>query len=114
MTEVSTEVKSPAEIISGKIKAEFVNLIPDDQWTAMVKKEIDKFTERSGYNKDRESEFEAIVKAEIKKAIREKLAEKIKALPYVNNEDILEGMILKIADAAGLFIYPKLSCIKRR
>lgn len=101
MTEVSTEVKSPAEIISGKIKAEFINLIPDDQWTAMVEKEINKFTARTGYSKNDPSEFEKMVKTEIEKAIREKLVEKIRAIPYVNDEKILEGMILKISESAS-------------
>lgn len=37
-TDLSTEVKSASDIISDKIKAEFVNLIPDDKWKELVTK----------------------------------------------------------------------------
>lgn len=49
-TDLSTEVKSASDIISDKIKAEFVNLIPDDKWKELVAKEIERYTTQKRNN----------------------------------------------------------------
>jgi len=70
-TEVSTEVKSVKELVSDKIKAEFLNLIPKDQWDKMVSTEIDLFLEqkKGHYHNDppKPSELQQLINAERKK-----------------------------------------------
>lgn len=79
MSEISTELKDIKTIISDKIKSQFVELLPEELWTEMVGKEIEKFTttvNRNGYNQKSTStsplqdliqaEIETIAKAAIK------------------------------------------------
>lgn len=70
--------------IKDKIKSAFVELIPDEQWHAMVKAEVDSFfndTEeksRSSYGGNSKiipSVFKQVVREELKKMAREKLEE---------------------------------------
>ena len=45
-TELSTEVKSLADIVSEKIRADFTDLIPDHMWNEMIAKEVAPFVKQ--------------------------------------------------------------------
>jgi len=64
------------EGVRAKIRASFVELIPDDAWNQMVKTEIDNFLlgEYDRWsNKRNDSGFQKIVREELQKAVKEKV-----------------------------------------
>lgn len=69
MNTVSTEVKSLKEIIADKVRSQFVDLIPQDQWGEMVSKEIDAFMDKP-LKEMIEAELRKIAEVEIKKALQ--------------------------------------------
>ena len=63
------------EGVKDKIKATFVDLIPDDKWEEMIKTEIDKWLKSDNWNK---SEFQQLVNKCLSEVIGEKLSALIK------------------------------------
>jgi len=63
------------EGVKDKIKATFVDLIPDDKWEEMIKTEIDKWLKFDNWNK---SEFQNLVNKCLSEVIGEKLSALIK------------------------------------
>lgn len=76
-----------AGTIKDRIKAQFVDLIPDDVFMTMVEAEIKLFTEgrppdRWDNNKDRSSPFQKIVQEEIQARFRVKIQEELAKPEY--------------------------------
>jgi hypothetical protein len=72
----------PATLMQGvkdRIKSEFVSLIPDEQWTEMVKKEIDNFfaQKEAGYSSNRvyASDFGILVRNTLNEEAKKRLAD---------------------------------------
>jgi hypothetical protein len=63
------------EGVKDKIKATFVDLIPDDKWEEMIKTEIDKWLKSDNWNK---SEFQQLVNKCLSEVIGEKLSAMIR------------------------------------
>lgn len=73
------EATTPArieDVVAERIKAQFVSLIPDDQFKNMVDRAIADFTQRTGYKKDSPSELEKI----IQRILHKHFAEQVEAL----------------------------------
>ncbi|MDH7801292.1 MULTISPECIES: hypothetical protein [unclassified Rhizobium] len=72
------------ENIRNKIKAEFVNLIPDEMWSAMVASVVEDFTsnveERYGRMEKRESPMKRMIREEIEAQVKASIKAKIDAL----------------------------------
>lgn len=111
----------PATLMDGvrnRIKATFISLIPDDQWGAMVKKEVDAFFQQkdtwNNSSRSYVSDFQTLVKqtldAEAKRRVAEYFAspefevtwdtngrpivnEQIKKLLIENSGEILANMM---------------------
>jgi len=90
----------PSTLMQGvkdRIKATFVSLIPDEQWEQMVKKEVDDFfntKDREYNNRNRYSDFQAIVRTELEAEARKRL------LDYISSPDfntVWQGSGLPVA-----------------
>jgi len=71
------------EMVRDRIRATYVSLIPDDQWTAMVKREVDLFFEEKNettYGTTRSSRFKDVVFSELEKVAKEKVKEELAKL----------------------------------
>jgi len=84
------------EMVRDRIRATYVSLIPEEQWSQMVKKEIDAFfVEREGYrNYERMSNFKQVVYGELEKKAKE-IAKQY--LDSISSND-WEGNVLKPSD----------------
>ncbi len=92
---VKHEVKSIGEKVSDRIRASFVDLIPEDAWKAMVQKEIVTFTEgvQEPYGRGtKPSPLQSIIRAELESRFK---AEVIKAM------DAQEGCLEQCNPAMG-------------
>ncbi len=67
-TTVSTDVKSLNDVVRDKVKETFVNMIPDEQWNAMVQKCVDSFVEQ---------DLPVLVKEILSEKLKNETAEKI-------------------------------------
>ena len=95
MSENNKEVKpfnanDVMQSVKDKIKASFVGLIPDEQWEAMVKKEIDEFinpqkNNNSWNNNYYPSGFSKIAKELLDNYAREKISEMLRKDEVLNN-----------------------------
>jgi len=71
----------PSTLMQGvkdRIKSEFVSLIPDEQWTEMIKKEAENFfkEKETGYsNRSYASDFAILVRDELKKEVQKRLTD---------------------------------------
>ena len=80
--------------VTEKLKAEFVSLISDEEWSAMVKTSYKNFFKKKedhsgpfgqrGYNNEAPSEFESIIQAETNRILKEKVKDSLQEL--CNNE----------------------------
>lgn len=74
------------ENIRNKIKAEFVNLIPDEMWTAMVASVVEDFTSNTKQQYGRietiESPFKRMIREEIEAQIRVSIKDSIDKLGH--------------------------------
>jgi len=64
------------EMVRDRIRATYVSMIPDEQWTSMIKKEVDAFFQvrDGGYQQRYFSSFGQVVQEELAKAAREKVS----------------------------------------
>lgn len=84
-----SEVKKfdPSTLMQGvkdRIKSEFVSLIPDEQWSEMIKKEAQSFfhERETGYsNRQYASDFGILVRDELRKEAQKRLSE------YLSSEE---------------------------
>lgn len=116
MTENKIEVFNPNTIMNNvrdKIKATFVDLIPDEHWEGMVNKEIDDFFKnREGYSTQREwrnmSDFQKICFESFEQETKSKIQEMLKvytATGWENNEPKISDELKKLLEdnAASIF-----------
>jgi len=82
---MSTEIKpfktdDVLEKIKDKIKATFVDLIPEDHWNMMIKRVVDDWMQPKdgGYNKVRQSDFMQTVRAELNTYAKDKIKSVLK------------------------------------
>lgn len=65
-----------AEKVKDKIQAAVIELIPDEQWTAMIENEIERFTKPyREYGKDHPAPLEKMIRDEIHKQLQARLKE---------------------------------------
>lgn len=69
------DLSSVRDLIAERIKASFIELMPEDVWKATVQKEIDSFIEPNAYSRDKKSPLQQIIETDI----RERFAAQVKA-----------------------------------
>lgn len=84
--------------ITDRIRAEFVSLIPDEQWEAMVQQAVKDFTTRPyqvGRTHDQQrSPFEKIVHAALEEAVTAKVATEIaERVKKLDVDDVVEKLV---------------------
>ena len=106
------DVNEAMQAVKGKIKDAFVSLIPDEQWDAMVKKEVDTYFKETEYNsgyggnKIYQSDFgrdvSAMLRIEVNERVKEYLTKNFQTTWYDNGVPICNALIEKmITDNAG-------------
>jgi vacuolar-type H+-ATPase subunit E/Vma4 len=82
MTTDISPLTTVQEKIKGRIRSEFVDLIPDEMWAAMVQSVVNDFTREkvSPYdrNKTEPSPLAAMIRSEIEAICKEKIAEELR------------------------------------
>lgn len=71
--------------VKDRIKSEFVSLIPDEQWSQMIKKEADDFfrEKETGYsNRNYASDFGILVRDELRKEAQKRLSEYLNSAEF--------------------------------
>ena len=95
MTEQAVAPYDPEKLmdtVKARIRSEFVSIIPDDAWKAMVKKTVDKFFERErGYGDERPSEFDRLVSNLIHEEIRKRMMEYFQGPEWQGRMDSVTG-----------------------
>lgn len=83
----------PSTLMQGvrdRIKSEFVSLIPDEQWSEMIKKECENFFQEkeAGYgNRIYASDFQILVRDELRKEVQNRLATYLKSPEFNTTYD---------------------------
>jgi hypothetical protein len=107
MTEImSYDASAVMQGVKDHIKATFVELIPEDKWNEMIQTEVNRFFKNGGWQGDRPSEFENVVKACLHELLKEKvtgfLKEKYVSEVWENNQLKVGAEIERIiTDNAG-------------
>lgn len=100
------DLSSAADQIRDKIKLAYVDAIPEEQWKAMIKAELKKFTTATttygGYDNrtatNHPAEFEVMAQAELKKHMAAQLSERIEGTDYIPDGKTFEALIVKWMD----------------
>lgn len=70
------------DIVEQKIKAQFIELIPDEQFKALVNKAISEFTRSGGFDNDKRSPLEKMILEEIKTIFAAQLKDELTKPEY--------------------------------
>lgn len=94
------------QMVKDRVKAEYVSMIPDDQWEQMIQREVDEFFQvrNQGYDQRRCSDFQNIVREELNKKAREetiKLIEEKYPQMYSNLSEGIDNAMFKFIGEKG-------------
>lgn len=96
---MSTELATPdiRQVITDRIKATFVSLIPDDQWEKLVSSQINAFSNasRDHYGNQKPAELNELIRAELKSLFLNRLKEELAKPEYWSGDERTPSAFVK-------------------